>query len=358
MGGRGDRSRRWVVDRTFSFRGHVHDLSLKGEKLLFLGDQDEYPLVDEPLILAILADYSPDSFYASLPSVQEDLGMLQASAVPDIDQDDTSAYPPAPSSSSQSIDPTANADRGGITANEVQRPFSGSSRTSSSSSSYRSQHEAMEPSPPVLARDFASSAHVKRYKTKRARAPITILPRPSGLRKTSSFNSRAQRRSSVGHEASLDGSSHTNVSPEADGPEASGSTAQAEKADAEGIFSSDIPHLTDAPLKTFLEIAPRTTLVEANPALVEADLTASDTQESETETGLTTDETDDDLIPESAFDPLSFLKELFASVLVSRSSQPSHLLIEPVARRVRLRRFTKRPKRRGETNLKRLLKRC
>ena len=123
----------------------MDDLSLMGEKLFFLGDQDEYPLVDEPLILAILADYSPDSFYASLPSVQEDLGMLQASAVPDIDQDDTSAYPPAPSSSSQSFASTANADTGlGITANDVQRPFSGSSRTSSSLSSNQSQQEAID----------------------------------------------------------------------------------------------------------------------------------------------------------------------------------------------------------------------
>ena len=42
-------------------------------------------MVDEPLILAILADYSPDSFYEALPSVQDDLEMLQASAVPDSD---------------------------------------------------------------------------------------------------------------------------------------------------------------------------------------------------------------------------------------------------------------------------------
>lgn len=265
-------------------------------------------MVDEPLILAILADYSPDSFYASLPHVQEDLETLQASAVPDTDQDDTGAYPPAPSSSSPSIGPVTNADTGlGFTANQPMCPFSGSSRYSSSVSSRHSQQESAESAPPVVARDFASTASVKRFKTNRARPPITILPRPGN-----SFNSRAKRRSSGDQSLPPSDSKYQNLPPELDGSTEKEADTPVAAANRDGINTSDIPHLVDAPLKTFIEIAPGATLIEANPT--ESDTQESDTHESETETGLTTDETDEDLIPESAFDPLNFLKEIFASV--------------------------------------------
>jgi hypothetical protein len=265
-------------------------------------------LVDEPLILAILADYSPDSFYASLPDVQEDLGMLQASAVPDPDQEDDSFPHPAPSSSSQSVDPASNADTGlGLTANQQQRPFSGSSRTSSSMSSSHSRQDPIEPTPQVVARDFAATAPVKRYKTKRARSSYTILQRPTSQRKSSSFTTKAQRYSSVDDEASLSESSQISVSPEAKILETSDSNAQTAKTNTDGISPSDIPHLVAVPPRTLVEIAPGAPLVDANPY-------ETDTQDSETETGLTTDETDDDLIPESTFDPLVFLKEIFGSM--------------------------------------------
>jgi hypothetical protein len=74
------------------------------------------------------------------------------------------------------------------------------------------------------------------------------------------------------------------------------------------VSPSDIPHLTDNQSHTFVEVAPGIDLVEVNPD------TESDYQGTDTETGLTTDETDDDIMPESAFDPLNFLKEIFASM--------------------------------------------
>jgi hypothetical protein len=265
-------------------------------------------LVDETLILAILADYSPDSFYASLPNVQEDLGMLQASAVPDPDQEDDSSHHPAPSSSSQGVDPASNAATGlGLTANHHQRPFSGSSRTSSSMSSSHSRQDPIEPTPQVVARDFAATAPVKRYKTKRARPSYTILQRPTSQRKSSSFGTKAQRYSSVDDEASLSESSQISVSPEAKILGTSDSNDQATEANTDGISPSDIPHLAEAAPRTLVEVAPGAPLVEVHPY-------ESDTQDSETETGLTTDETDDDLIPESKFDPLVFLKEIFGSM--------------------------------------------
>lgn len=234
--------------------------------------------------------------------------MLQASAVPDPDQEDDGSHPPAPSSSSQSVDPASNADGGlGLIANHHQRPFSGSSRTSSSMSSTHSRQDPIESTPQVVARDFAATAPVKRYKTKRARPSYTILQRPSSQRKSSSFGTKAQRYSSVDDEASLSESSQISISPEAKILETTDPTVPEAKTSTDGISPSDIPHLAEAAPRTLVEIAPGAPLVEVHPD-------ESDTQDSETETGLTTDETDDDLIPESKFEPLVFLKEIFGSM--------------------------------------------
>lgn len=78
------------------------------------------------------------------------------------------------------------------------------------------------------------------------------------------------------------------------------------------VSPSDIPHLTEHQAKTFVEVAPGVDPVEVYP---EAADTESDVRESDTETGgLTTDETDEDASPESNFDPLKFLMEIFSSM--------------------------------------------
>lgn len=264
----------------------------------------------------MLADYSPDSFYEALPSVQDDLGMLQASAVPDLNQDDYSDFPPAPDSSSQSQETTSKIENGlGFTVEQPRPPPLGSSRTSLSLLSGESHTNDVEPTPPVVIRDFAATAPVKRYKTKRARSSIRILPRPSSRRANSSVNKMVQRHSPSGNEASLSDSSLLSASPEATAHDGAtpaekipSPTAEAHANEPDGVSPSDIPHLTDNQSHTFVEVAPGIDLVEVNPD------TESDHQGTDTETGLTTDETDDDILPESAFDPLKFLTEIFASM--------------------------------------------
>lgn len=211
------------------------------------------------------------------------------------------------------MDPVANADTGlGFTPNQPMRPFSGSSRTSSSVSSHHHQQKSPESTPPVVARDFASTASVKRFKTKRARSSNTILPQPGSQGNSNSFNSRAQGRSSRDQPFPPSDSKCRNVPCELGGSTEKEVDTSVAEAKRDGINTSDIPHLVDDPLKTFIEIAPGATLIEANPTA--NDTQESDTYGSETEAGLTTDETDNDLTQESAFDPLNFLKEIFSSV--------------------------------------------
>lgn len=45
--------------------------------------QAEYPLLDQPLIIALLSDHDPSSLYAELPGIRDQLGILEASLVPD-----------------------------------------------------------------------------------------------------------------------------------------------------------------------------------------------------------------------------------------------------------------------------------
>jgi hypothetical protein len=42
-------------------------------------------LLDEPLIRAIISDHTPDQLYSKLNEIRDNLGMLQATAIPDID---------------------------------------------------------------------------------------------------------------------------------------------------------------------------------------------------------------------------------------------------------------------------------
>lgn len=276
-------------------------------------------MVDEPLILAILADYSPDSFYEALPSVQDDLEMLQASAVPDSEQDNLGHYPSAPASSSQGIESNSTNDNGLRVTVDQQRSLQTSSRASSSSSrSAQLEVTNAKPPPPVVSRDFASNAPVKRYKTKRARSSIKILPRPSGRRSHSSFNKATQVHSASGNEASVSDASNLSASPESpiDEPEPPTTILTRMKSveviGNDDLSPSDIPHLTEHQVKTFVEVAPGVDPVEVYPEAVD---TESDVRESDTETGgLTTDETDEDPLPEANFDPLKFLMEIFSSM--------------------------------------------
>lgn len=279
--------------------------------------QEEYPLVEEPLILAILADYSPDSFYEALPSVQEDLAMIQASAVPDPEQDNLGDYPSAPGSSSQGLESNSTNENGlGVTIDQ-KRPFQSSSRTSSSSSSSPQLKTNAKSAPPIVSRDFASTAEPKRYKTKRARSSIKILPRPSGRRNHSSLNKVPLVHSPDGNEASVSDSSQLSASPESpahqpEPPNTSSTGTAAETTGKQDLSPSDIPHLTDEQHKTFVEVAPGIEPVEVYP---DTEGTESEARESDTETGGSpTDDTDDDGGPQTKFDPLKFLTEIFTSM--------------------------------------------
>lgn len=47
--------------------------------------QAEYPLLDQPLVIALLSDYDPGSLTTELPGIRDQLGILEASLVPDPD---------------------------------------------------------------------------------------------------------------------------------------------------------------------------------------------------------------------------------------------------------------------------------
>jgi hypothetical protein len=53
--------------------------------LLLIWTQAEFSLLDEPLIRAIVSDQDPDQLYSRLDDIRDDLGLLQASVVPDPD---------------------------------------------------------------------------------------------------------------------------------------------------------------------------------------------------------------------------------------------------------------------------------
>ncbi|KAJ9100682.1 hypothetical protein QFC21_003727 [Naganishia friedmannii] len=272
---------------------------------------DDYPLVDEPLIRAILADYSPDGFYAALPNVQEDLGMLQASAVPDA-LENLSDYPRAQSSSSKSLKSSSQEGGLGFTAGNG-RPLLGSSRTSSSISSVSSQPNATGNTPQIISRDFGKTAPVKRYKTKRARSSNKILPR---------HNSNGAAKVSHGaFERSLN-ITKDNLNPvdsdlEADVTKAPITILQRpstqRKRSGLDLEPLHVPHLIDDVPKTLVEVVP-----EAAPVQVDAGTgTGTDTDsyyntESDTQIEMTTDE--DGGLGTTTFDPMNFLSEVFASI--------------------------------------------
>lgn len=48
--------------------------------------QAEFPLLDQPLIIAILSDHDPNTLDTELPNIRDQLGILEASLVPDLDE--------------------------------------------------------------------------------------------------------------------------------------------------------------------------------------------------------------------------------------------------------------------------------
>lgn len=78
------------------------------------------------------------------------------------------------------------------------------------------------------------------------------------------------------------------------------------------LDSSAIPHLTDDSHKTLVEVAPGIEPVEVYPDTTD---TENEVRGSDKETGgFPTDDTDDDGLPQSKFDPLKFLTEIFTSM--------------------------------------------
>ncbi|KAK8858656.1 hypothetical protein IAR55_002885 [Kwoniella newhampshirensis] len=65
----------------------------------------DHPLIDPPLIIALLSDYPPSSLPTHLPAIKEQLGILEATLVPDLDTNDDngSTSSPAPESWTESI---------------------------------------------------------------------------------------------------------------------------------------------------------------------------------------------------------------------------------------------------------------
>ncbi|WWC70840.1 uncharacterized protein I206_104792 [Kwoniella pini CBS 10737] len=53
----------------------------------------DYPLIDFPLILAILSDYQPSTLSSNLSEIRDQLGILEATLVPDPDQPDEPSEP-------------------------------------------------------------------------------------------------------------------------------------------------------------------------------------------------------------------------------------------------------------------------
>lgn len=53
--------------------------------MILTDDQVDYPLIDQPLIIAILSDYDPSTLQSELPGIRDQLGILEATLVPDPD---------------------------------------------------------------------------------------------------------------------------------------------------------------------------------------------------------------------------------------------------------------------------------
>ncbi|KAJ9122447.1 hypothetical protein QFC22_001872 [Naganishia vaughanmartiniae] len=267
---------------------------------------DDYPLVDEPLILAILADYSPDGFYAALPNVQEDLGMLQASAVPDDLDDNFSDYLQVQSSSSKSL--KSSSQEGGLGLPVANgRPILGSSETSSSISSVWSQSNEAENTPQIISRDFGTTAPVKRFKTKRARSANQILLRHNSNGSGKLSHGAYERQTATIQDSPNQVDNHLEaVAVKSPITILTRPTATRKRSGLD-LESIHLPHLIDDMPKTLVEVLPEAPPVEIG--------TGTDTDsynaESDPETGMTTD---DDASGTTSFDPMTFLTEVFASI--------------------------------------------
>jgi len=100
--------------------------------------QLDYPSIDQPLIMALMSDYEPSALLAKLPEIREQLGILEASLVPDTDN----AYIPetthdndddlVQSTSSLSLGVKKKGGKGGKGGKRRKSPLSGTASTSDS----------------------------------------------------------------------------------------------------------------------------------------------------------------------------------------------------------------------------------
>ncbi|KAJ9093565.1 hypothetical protein QFC19_008292 [Naganishia cerealis] len=261
---------------------------------------DDYPLVDEPLILAMLADYSPDGFYAALPNVQEDLAMLQASAVPDNFND----YQHEFSSSSKSLQSSSVGDGLGLSV-KPERPPYGSSRTSSSLSSAWSQSNEEGKDSQIISRDFATAAPAKRFKTKRARSSNTVLPRQHSVGAAKLTNVPYEKPSNIMANSPSSNGNQTGVHSATEVPKIPSSHL--------GSDSPEITHMIEDSSKKLDEVVLGSKRVQVGAG---TDTDVSHNVESDTETGITTD--DDASLGTASFDPMTFLTEIFASIPIDQ----------------------------------------
>ena len=100
--------------------------------------QLDYPSIDQPLIMALMSDYEPSTLLAKLPEIREQLGILEASLVPDTDNN----YIPdtahdndddlVQSTSSLSLEVKKKGGKGGKGGKRRKSPLSGTASTSDS----------------------------------------------------------------------------------------------------------------------------------------------------------------------------------------------------------------------------------
>lgn len=223
--------------------------------------------------------------------------MLQASAVPDALEDNFSDYQHGQSSSSKSLKSSSQDDGLGFSAG-TGRPPVGSSQTSSSISSIRSQPNEPRDTPQIISQDFGSTAPAKRHKTKRARSSKKAI----------------RQHNSNGATKLTNGADEPALNTTANVPKAPVQILKRPTTEPKRSgFDLDplhVPHLIDDVPRTLVEVVPEATPVQVG--------TGTDTDsyhaESDTETGMTTDE--DGGLGTTSFNPMIFLTEIFASMYV------------------------------------------
>ncbi|WWD18530.1 hypothetical protein CI109_102983 [Kwoniella shandongensis] len=99
----------------------------------------DHPLIDPPLIIALLSDYPPSSLPTHLPAIKEQLGILEATLVPDLDDNQDGSLSPAPGSWTESTSVSGTGSAVGIDelASKLESVTTLDSRSSASASEIR-----------------------------------------------------------------------------------------------------------------------------------------------------------------------------------------------------------------------------